>query len=154
VAVKTTCLSSKWQPGQWLTSGWERRCSAFRSRCMNCDPFPSPTIVKCSKIAFSLGVKCSPVCEVLRPVTGTRSSNGGIGKVDSTRVSQLKLRGKATEPARNPLKQIMTEACNHAKGGSLFQSDCQGIQAAVVDHIMGAFSRCARHQQTCNDASK
>jgi hypothetical protein len=34
----------------------------------------------------------------------------------------------------------MIEVCNHAKGGSLFQSGCQGIQAAVVDHVTGAFS--------------
>jgi hypothetical protein len=54
--------------------------------------------------------------------------------VDSTQVSQLKLRGKATEPAQNPLIQIMIDVFNHAKGGSLFQSGCQGIQAAVVDH--------------------
>jgi hypothetical protein len=32
---------------------------------------------------------------------------GEIGRVDSPRVSQLKLRGKATEPAQNPLIQIM-----------------------------------------------
>jgi hypothetical protein len=55
--------------------------------------------------------------------------------MDSTRVSQLKLRGKATEPAQNPLIQIIIEVCNHAKGGSLFQSGCQGFQAVVVDHV-------------------
>jgi hypothetical protein len=48
----------------------------------------------------------------------------------------------------------MIEVCNHAKGGSLFQFGCQGIQAVVVDHVTGAFSRSARHQQTCNHASK
>jgi hypothetical protein len=31
------------------------------------------------------------------------------GRVDSTRVSQLKLQEKATEPAQNPLMQIMIE---------------------------------------------
>jgi hypothetical protein len=36
-------------------------------------------------------------------------NNGGIGRVDSTRVSQLKLRGKATEPAQSPLMQIMIQ---------------------------------------------
>jgi ribonuclease PH len=60
--------------------------------------------------------------------------------VDNTQVSQLKLQGKGTEPAQKPLIQIMVEVCNHAKGGSLFQSGCQGIQAVVVDHVMGAFS--------------
>jgi hypothetical protein len=73
--------------------------------------------------------------------------------VDSIRVSQLKLRGKATEPAQNPLIQIMIEVCNHAKGGGLFQSGCQGIQAVVVDHVTGALES-AMHQQTCNHASK
>jgi hypothetical protein len=53
-------------------------------------------------------------------------SHGGIGRVDSTRVSQLRLRGKATEPAQSPLKQVTIEVCDHAKGGSLFQSGCQG----------------------------
>jgi hypothetical protein len=57
----------------------------------------------------------------------------GIGRVDSTRVSQLKLWGKATEPTQNPLIQIMIEVCNHAKGSNLFKSGCQGIQAVVVD---------------------
>jgi hypothetical protein len=46
--------------------------------------------------------------------------------VDSTRASQPKLRGKATEPAQTPLIQIKTEVCDHAKGDSLFQSGCQG----------------------------
>jgi hypothetical protein len=77
-----------------------------------------------------------------------------IGRVDSTRVSQLKLRGKATEPAQNPLIQIKIDVCNHAKGGSLFQSGCQGIQAVVMDHVTGAFSRSAWPQLTYNHASK
>jgi hypothetical protein len=81
-------------------------------------------------------------------------SHGGIGRVDSTRVSQLKLRGKATEPAQNLVIQIMIEVWNNAKGGSLFQSGCHGIQAVVMDHVTGAFSRSARHQQTCHHASK
>jgi hypothetical protein len=53
--------------------------------------------------------------------------------VNNTRVSQLKLRGKAAEPARNPLIQTMIDVCNYSKGGSLFQYGCQGIQAVVVD---------------------
>jgi hypothetical protein len=71
-----------------------------------------------------------------------------MGRVDSTRVSQLKLQGKATEPAQNPLIQITTEVCDRAKVGSLFQSGCQGIQAVVVDDVTGEFSRSAKHQQT------
>jgi hypothetical protein len=116
---------------------------------MNCDPFPSPTTTKCSKTAvFSLcevGACRARFCALsLALAPGPR--HGGIGRVDSTRVSQLKLRGKAAEPAQNPLVQIMIEVCNHSKGGSLFQSGCQGIQAVVVDHVTGAFSRGARHQ--------
>jgi hypothetical protein len=61
----------------------------------------------------------------------TRAQPWGNGRVDSTRVSQLKLRGKATERAQNPLIQIIIEVCNHAKGGCLFQSGYQEIQAVV-----------------------
>jgi hypothetical protein len=74
--------------------------------------------------------------------------------VDSSRVSQLKLRGKATEPTQTPVIPIMIEVCNHAKGGKLFQSGCQGNLAVVVDHATGAFSRCSRHQQIYNHACK
>jgi hypothetical protein len=76
--------------------------------------------------------------------------------VDSTLVSQLKLRGKATEPAQRPPIQIMVEVCNLTIGGDSFPSGCQVIQAVVVDwyHVTGAFSRSARHQQTCNHAAK
>jgi hypothetical protein len=44
--------------------------------------------------------------------------------------------------------------CNHSKGGSLFKSGCQGIQAVVVDYVTGPFSSSATHQQTSNHASK
>jgi hypothetical protein len=40
----------------------------------------------------------------------------------------------------------MIEVCNHAKGGSLFQSGCQGIQAVVVNHVKGAGSRRATNK--------
>jgi hypothetical protein len=121
---------------------------------MNCNPFPSPTIKRCSRTAFWLGVKWAPVGRGAAPSMAPGPSHGGIGRVDSTQASQLKLRGKATEPAQNLPIQIMIEVCNHAKGGSLFQCGCQGIQAVVVDLVTGAFSRSARHQQTCNHASK
>jgi hypothetical protein len=62
--------------------------------------------------------KCCALSLALAPAAGP--SHGGIGMVDSNRVSHLKLRGKATEPAQSPLIQIMIEVCNHAKGGSLF----------------------------------
>jgi hypothetical protein len=106
-------------------------------------PFPVSDHHKVLQTAFWLGVKWAPVGRGAVTGTGTRA-----------RVSQLKLRGKATEPAQNPLKQIMIEVFKHSKGASLFQSGCQGIQAVVVDHVTGAFSRSARHQQTCNHASK
>jgi hypothetical protein len=54
-------LSSKWQPEKWRYLAWRARCSAFGSRCMECDPFPSPTSTKCSKPACPLGVKWSSV---------------------------------------------------------------------------------------------
>jgi hypothetical protein len=97
---------------------------------------------------------CRARCCALSLAQAPGPSHGEIGRVGSTRVSQLKLRGKATEPAQNPLIQIMIELCNHAKGVGLFQSGCQGIQAVVVDAGTGAFSRSARHRQTCNHASK
>jgi hypothetical protein len=53
----------------------------------------------------------------------------------------------------------MIDLLNDVKGGSLFQSGSQGIQAVVttlqaVDHVTEAFPRSARQQQTCNHASK
>jgi hypothetical protein len=111
---------------------------------MNCNPFPSPTITKFSKPAFLRGVKWALVGRGATPCHWhwhQGPANGGIGRVDGTRVSKLKLRGKATEPAQNPLIQIMIDWCNHAQGGSLFQSGCQGIQAGNVDHVTRALSR-------------
>jgi hypothetical protein len=117
-------------------------------------PFSVPYHHKVLQRRFLLGVKWAPVGRGAAPCHWHWPSPRGIGIADSTRVSQLKLRGKATESAKNPLTQIMMDVCNHAKGGSLFQSGCQGIQAVVVDHVTGAFSRSARHQQTCNHGSK
>jgi hypothetical protein len=120
-------------------------------------PFPVPAHHKVLPNRFfawcELGT-CRARCCALSLALASEPSHGGIGRVDSTRVSQLNLRDKATEPAPNPLIQIMIEVCNHAKGGTLFQSGCQGIQAVVVDHVTGAFSRSAKHQQTCNHAPK
>jgi hypothetical protein len=47
-------------PEQWRYLAGSARCSAFGSRCMKCDPFPSPT-TKCSKTTFALGVKWASV---------------------------------------------------------------------------------------------
>jgi hypothetical protein len=91
---------------------------------------------------------CRARCCALSLALVPGPSHGGIGRVDSTRVSQLKLRGKTTEPAQNPLIRIMIKVCNNARGGSLFQSGCQRIQAVVVGYVT------TRLQQTCNHASK
>jgi hypothetical protein len=69
---------------------------------------------------------CRARCCALSLVLALGPSHGGNGRVDSTRVSQLKLRGKATEPAQNPLVKIIIEVCIHAKGGGVFRSGCQG----------------------------
>jgi hypothetical protein len=63
---------------------------------------------------------CSARCCALSLALAPGPSHGGLSRVDSTRLSQLKLRGKATEPAQTPLIHIMIEVCNHAKGGSFF----------------------------------
>jgi hypothetical protein len=109
-----------------LASEVHSAAEAFRSR----GPFPSWTTTKCSKTASSLGVKWASLGRGAVPYHRHQAwpgpSHGEIGRGDSTRVSQLKLRGKAIEPAQNPLIQITIEVCDHAKGGSLFESGCKG----------------------------
>jgi hypothetical protein len=51
---------------------------------------------------------------------GITSSSATLG----AGVVQLKLTGKATSP--NPPDTNQNKVCDHAKGGSLFQSGCQG----------------------------
>jgi hypothetical protein len=156
VAVKPTCLSSS-KLAAWavVTSGLESEVQCIPQQMHELRPFPVPDHHKVPRNRFfswcEVGA-CWARCCTLSLAPGPRQK--GIGRVDSTRVSQIKLRGKATEQAQHPLIQIMIEVCNHAEGGSLFQSGFQGIQAVVVDHVKGAFSRSARHQQTCNHASK
>jgi hypothetical protein len=139
-----------------VTSGWESEEQFIPQQIHELPPFSVPDHHKVLQNRFfawcevgACRMRCCALSLALAP-----GGHVGLSRVDSTRVSQLKLRGKATEPAPNPLIQIMIEVCNHAKGGSLFQSGCQGIQAVVVDHVTGAFSRSVRHQQTCNHASK
>jgi hypothetical protein len=115
-------------------------------------PFPVPDHQKELQTRFFVWCEAG-TCRARCCVTGTGAQQWGNWQGGS-RVSQLKLRAKATEPAQNPLIQIVIEFFSYAKGGSLFQSGCQGVQAVVVDHVTGAFSRSARHQQTCNHASK
>jgi hypothetical protein len=56
----------------------------------------------------------------------SQQSHDGFGRVDSTPASHLNLRDKAIEPSQDPLTQIVAEARNHAKGGSVFRSGCEG----------------------------
>jgi hypothetical protein len=136
------------------TSGLQSEVQCIPQQMHQMPPFPIPDhhkVLPNRCFAWCEVGVCRARCCALSLAPGP--SNGDTGRVDGTRVSQLKLRGKATEPAQNPLIQIKIEVCNHAKGGSLFQSGCQGIQAVVVDHVTGAFSRSATHQQTCNHAS-
>jgi hypothetical protein len=134
---------------------WTVRCIPLQMHELRTFPVPDHHKVLQNRIFAWCGVgACRARYCSLSLAQAPGPSHGGIGRVGSTRVSQLKLRGKAPEPVQNPLIQIMMEACNHAKCGSLFQSGCQGIRAVVVDHVTGAFSRRARRQQTCNHASK
>jgi hypothetical protein len=135
-----------------VTSGLESEVQCIPQQMHELRTFPVPDhhkvfqnrIFACWEVGAYRARCCALSLALARP--------WGNWDVDSTRVSQLKLRGNATEPAQKPLIQIMIELCNHSKGGSLFQFGCQGIQA-VVD-VTRAFSRSARHQQTCNHASK
>jgi hypothetical protein len=138
-----------------VTTGLESEVQCIPQQMHEMRPFPVPDYQKVLQnrlFAWCEVGACRARCCALSLAPGP--SHWGIGRVDSIRVSQLKLRGKATEPAQNRLIQIMIEACDYSKGGSLFQSGCQGIQADVVDHVTRAFSRSARHQQTCNHSSK
>jgi hypothetical protein len=115
---------------------------------MNCEPFTCPVITNRFFAWCEVGA-CRASCCALSLALAPGPSQGRMFRGDSTRVSQLKLRGKATEPAQNPLMQIMIEVCNHAKSGSCFSP-----AAVVVDHVTGTLPTSARHQQTCNHASK
>jgi hypothetical protein len=123
---------------------------AFCSRCMNCDPFPSPTITKCSKTASLLGVNWASVGRGAVPGTGTRAQPWGNwqGGQHPSEPAQAPSQGRRTSP--KPPDTNHDRGVQSCKDGSLFQSVCQGIQAVVVDHVTGAFSRSARNQQTCN----
>jgi hypothetical protein len=126
-----------------VTSGLESEVQCIPQQAHELRPFPVPDHHKVLQNRFFAWCEvgaCRARCCALSLALAPGSSHGGIGRVDSTQVSQLKLRGKATEPAQDPLIQIMIELCNHAKGDGLFQSGCQGIQAVVVDHVTGAFS--------------
>jgi hypothetical protein len=52
---------------------------------------------------------CRARCCALSLARAPRSSHEGFGRVDSTPVSELKLRGKAPEPDQTPLMQLIIE---------------------------------------------
>jgi hypothetical protein len=91
-----------------VTPGWESVLQCIRSRCIYCDPFPFPTIPKCSKTAFLLGVKWSVkrLCEA--PVgrgaavtgTGTRAQPWGNwqGGQHPSEPAQAPRQGHRTSP--------------------------------------------------------
>jgi hypothetical protein len=87
-------------------------------------PLTSPTATDCSKTAFPLGVKWASVGQGAAPCHWHWHSGQAKGELAGCTAPecQLKLRGKATEPAQNPLIQIAIDVCDHEKGGSLFQS--------------------------------
>jgi hypothetical protein len=131
-----------------VTSGLECEVQCIPQHMHELRPSPVPDhhkLVQNSFFSWCEVGACSSRCCALSLALAPGPSPGVIGRVDSTRVSQLKLRGKPTEPAQTPLIQIMIEFCVHKKVGSLFQSGCQGIQAVAVDHVTGVFSRSARH---------
>jgi hypothetical protein len=75
-------------------------------------PFPLPDHHKVLQDRFfawfEVGV-CRARCCALSLALAPRSSHEGIGRVDSTPASELKLRGKASEPDQNPPMQFMIE---------------------------------------------
>jgi hypothetical protein len=103
----------------------EVQCS--RQQMHEMRPFPVPDHHNVLQKRFFARVNVG-VCRARCCALSLAPGPGENCRVDSTRVSKLKLRGKATEPAQNPLIQIMMEVCNHTNGGSLFQFGCQGIQ--------------------------
>jgi hypothetical protein len=100
---------------------------------------------------WEVGV-CRARCCALSLAPGHSPRGNWQGGQHPSEPAQAPRQGHRTSP--NPPIQIMIHVCNRAKGGSLFQSGCQGIQGVVVAHVTGAFWRSARHQQTCNHACK
>lgn len=98
---------------------------------------------------------CRAKCCALSLALAEEPSLGEIGRVDSTRGSQLKLRGKATEPAQNPLIYIIAEVCNHAKDGSVFRSGCEGIPSSCCGPCHGTIlekCKAPTNMQSCMQA--
>jgi hypothetical protein len=104
-----------------VTSGLESEVQCIPQQMHGLRPFLVPDhhkVLENHFFAWSEVGACRARCCALSLALAPGPSHGGIGRVDSTRVSQLKLRGKDTEPAQNPLIRIKIEVCNHAKGGS------------------------------------
>jgi hypothetical protein len=151
---KADLLELKVAAGAVATSGLESEVQCIPQKMHELRSFPVPdhtNVLQNRFLAWCAVGACRARCCALSLALAPGPSHWRIARVDSTRASQLKLRTKATEPDQKPLIQIMIEFFN-AKGGILFQSGCQGIQADVVDHFTGAFTRSAWHQQTCFQA--
>jgi hypothetical protein len=102
--------------------------SALSSKCMKCNPLPSPTPKKwlrsTKKITWcEVGVWRARCC-ALSLAMAPASSHEGTGRVDSIRVSQLQIQGKDTAPAQNPLKNLIAEVMHQALVCS--SPDCKG----------------------------
>jgi hypothetical protein len=141
-----------------VTFGFESEVQCMPQQMHELRLFPVPDhhkVLQNISFAWCEVGACRARCCALSLALAPEPSPGVIGRVDGTRVSQLKLRVKPTEPARNPLIKKMIEVCYRTKSGSLFQSGCQdmglsghaGLENAphVLEHTWGAFSRSARH---------
>jgi hypothetical protein len=103
---------------------------------------------------WEVGV-CRAKCCALSVALAPGPSIGEIGRVDSTLGSQLKLRGKATEPDPNPLIQMILEVCNHAEDGSVFRSGCEGIPSSWCGPCYGTILKKCKaptNMQSCMQA--
>jgi hypothetical protein len=102
-AVTPTCLNSKLQLEQWRHLAWRVRCSAFCSGCMKCDPSDHHKVIQNHFFAWCEVGVCLARCCALSLALAPGSSHKGLGRVDSTQASQLKLPGKGPKPGQTPL---------------------------------------------------
>jgi hypothetical protein len=107
-------------------------------------PFAVPDHHKVLQNRFSAWCEvgaCRAGCCALSLVLGlarAQPCGNGQGGQHPSEPAQAPRQGHRTGSKPNPLVKIVIEVCSDAKGGSLFQSGCQGIQAVVVDHVTGA----------------
>jgi hypothetical protein len=155
VAVRPTCLSSKWHPWQWWASGLESEVQCIPQQMHELRPFPVPDNHKLLRTSFLLGVMWAPVGRGAAPCHCHWHQGPAMGELAGwSRVSQLKFRGKATEPAQSPLIQIMIDMCNNAKGGSFVSVRLSGNPSSCSGPCHRSVLEKCKHHQTCNHASK